>query len=236
MQALRVAILSGRYKPGQHIAETDLATQLGISRGTIREALRHLQQEGLLTVVSRGRLQVWQPSPTEIHELYQVRAGLEGLAVTSLVTSERHKVAARKLQGALARLDRVTDDFVAQVEADLGFHLLLCELSGNSILVRTWRHLEGAIRITVMSAGDEQRRLPMSAARHQPIVDAIESGDEARALDVLREHMNLAARQLAHPVAGPAIDSGSSAPAGDASRHVLPVHRAVAAGSTFPRP
>ena len=48
LEALRSAITSGRYRPGDHLGEVDLATHLGISRGTVREALRHLQQEGLV--------------------------------------------------------------------------------------------------------------------------------------------------------------------------------------------
>src|SRR3712207_9335000 len=49
LEALRSAILSGRYRPGDHLGEVELATHLGVSRGTVREALRHLQQEGLVT-------------------------------------------------------------------------------------------------------------------------------------------------------------------------------------------
>lgn len=199
LHALRTAILTGQYQPGDHLGEVELANRLGISRGTVREALRHLQQEGLLVPAARGMLQVHRLSPTEVHELYEVRAALEGLAVAGVIASAGRQAAVEELRRALVRLDQAAGDFAAQVEADLGFHLLLCELSGNSMLVRTWRHLEGPIRVTVMSAGNEQRRLPMSAARHEPIVDAIERGDEAGALDVLRGHMALAGSQLANP-------------------------------------
>lgn len=199
LRALRSAILTGQYQPGQHLGEVELASRLGISRGTVREALRHLEQEGLLVPAARGMLKVHQLSPTEVRELYQVRAALEGLAVAGVIASRGRQAAVEELRRALIQLDRTAGDFAAQVEADLRFHLLLCELSGNSMLVRTWRHLEGPIRVTVMSAGNEQRRLPMSAARHEPIVDAIERGDEAGALEVLHEHMALAGSQLANP-------------------------------------
>ncbi|AYC39825.1 GntR family transcriptional regulator [Streptomyces griseorubiginosus] len=199
LHALRTAILAGQYRPGDHLGEVELAGRLGISRGTVREALRHLQQEGLLVPAARGMLQVHRLSPTEVRELYEVRAALEGLAVAGVIASAGREQAVEELRQALIRLDRAAGDFAAQVEADLAFHLLLCELSGNSMLVRTWRHLEGPIRVTVMSVGDERRRLPMSAARHEPIVDAVERGDEAGALEVLRSHMALAAAQLAGP-------------------------------------
>jgi DNA-binding GntR family transcriptional regulator len=57
-QALRLALTSGRYRPGDHLGEVELATHLGVSRGTVREALRHLQQEGLVTAGNRGMLRV----------------------------------------------------------------------------------------------------------------------------------------------------------------------------------
>jgi len=58
LATLRDAVTSGRYRPGDHLGEADLAQQLGVSRGTVREALRHLQQEGLVTAGTRGMLRV----------------------------------------------------------------------------------------------------------------------------------------------------------------------------------
>ena len=58
LEALRAAITSGQYRPGDHLGEVELAKNLGVSRGTVREALRHLQQEGLVTAGNRGMLRV----------------------------------------------------------------------------------------------------------------------------------------------------------------------------------
>src|SRR3712207_9551360 len=63
LEALRSAILSGRYRPGDHLGEVELAGSLGVSRGTVREALRHLQQEGLVTSGNRGMLRVNSLTP-----------------------------------------------------------------------------------------------------------------------------------------------------------------------------
>ena len=63
LEALRSAITSGQYRPGDHLGEVELATNLGISRGTVREALRHLQQEGLVTASNRNMLRVSTISP-----------------------------------------------------------------------------------------------------------------------------------------------------------------------------
>jgi DNA-binding GntR family transcriptional regulator len=203
LEALRSAITSGRYRPGDHLGEVDLATNLGISRGTVREALRHLQQEGLVTLGNRNRLSVSTISPRDVRELFRVRAALEGLAVSEIIASPEREEAVSTLREALSQLaDTDADsDFAARLEADLGFHLLLCRLSGTGMLVEAWRYLEGRIRVTIMNCETADRPSMMARTRHAPIVDAIERGDLAAAIVVVDEHMTEAARHFASPTA-----------------------------------
>jgi len=198
LDALRAAITAGQYGPGDHLGEVDLAGQFGVSRGTVREALRHLQQEGLVTAGARGMLRVRSHSATEVRELFQVRAALEGLAVRLLIAAPAREAAVATLRVAAADLDGTYPDFVAHLDADMAFHLQLCELSGNSMLVTAWRQLAGRIRVTIMARRDEEATL-MSGRYHAPIVDAIEAGDVAKAVDVLQAHMDRAAERLAPP-------------------------------------
>jgi DNA-binding GntR family transcriptional regulator len=193
LHALRSAITSGQYRPGDHLGEVELATRLGISRGTVREALRHLQQEGLVTAGHRGMLRVNALTGEELRGLYQVRAALEGLAVASIIRSPRRADAVATLREALSRLSDSTADFPQRVEADLGFHLLLCRLADNPVLVETWQHLEGRIRVAIMSHDASQLPAIMSQDRHAPIVDAIEGGDVPGAVAVVEQHMAAAA-------------------------------------------
>jgi DNA-binding GntR family transcriptional regulator len=197
LEALRSAILSGRYRPGDHLGEVELATHLGVSRGTVREALRHLQQEGLVTAGNRGMLRVNEISPTEVRELFRVRAALESLAVTEIIRSADRARAVATLREALARLESTEGDFAANLEADLNFHLLLCRLSGNSMLVEAWRYLEGRVRVTIMNYESDEKPTMMSRDRHLPIVEAIESGNVDAAVGVLEQHMAFAAEQYA---------------------------------------
>jgi len=197
LDALRAAITSGQYRPGEHLGEVELAEHLGISRGTVREALRHLQQEGLVTAGHRGRLRVNQLSPVEVRELFKVRAALEGLAVTEIVTSPSRQDAAATLREALAGLAAPDADFAARLEADLAFHLLLCRLAGNSMLVEAWRGLEGRIRVAIMNGEPAGSPVMMTGDRHAPIVDAIEQGDLEAAVSVVQEHMAAAADHFA---------------------------------------
>ena len=86
------------------------------------------------------------------------------------------------LRTALAELPDTRGDFAEKLEADLGFHLLLCQLSGNSMLVEAWRHLEGRIRVTIMNGESAEAPTMMARDRHAPIVEAIARGDVAAAM------------------------------------------------------
>jgi DNA-binding GntR family transcriptional regulator len=194
--ALRSALTAGRFPPGGHLNEVELATLFGVSRATVREALRHLQQEGLIVVGSRGMLHVRQLNSDEIREIYSVRAALEALAAETLSALDDRRRVGAELQAAVALLDASEGNLPAQIEADLAFHLKLCELSGNRTLVASWRSIAGPIRVTIMHAGLERALHNMAAARHRPIVQAIEVGKPDIARSVVFGHMMQAAERL----------------------------------------
>src|SRR5690606_5619752 len=85
IQALRQAILDFKLQPGQRLVERELMEQLGVSRTTVREALRELTSEGLVTVVPQRGAVVATPDPDDAVDLYEVRAGLESLVVQRFV-------------------------------------------------------------------------------------------------------------------------------------------------------
>ena len=199
LEALRAAIISGQYRPGDHLGEVELATSLGVSRGTVREALRHLQQEGLVTAGNRGMLRVNSLTAAEVRELFQVRAALEGLAVREIVASPRREAAVRELRAALEHLTDQGEDFAARVRADLAFHLLLCRLSGNSMLVEAWQRLEGRMRVAILDGAHGQAPM-MARDRHALIGDAIDRADATEAVRVVEEHITAAAEQCAESV------------------------------------
>ena len=196
LESVRAAIISGQYRPGYHLGEVELASSLGVSRGTVREALRHLQQEGLVTAGNRGMLRVNSLTPGEVRELFQVRAALEGLAVREIIASPRREAAVGVLRTALEQLTDEGEDFPARIQADLAFHLQLCRLAGNSMLVEVWQRLEGRMRVAILNGAAWQ--VPMMARdRHAPIVDAIEQADAAAAVQIVEEHMASAAEHFA---------------------------------------
>ena len=102
----------------------------------------------------------------------------------------------QRLQAALDALDAATGSINDMVEIDLNFHRLLCELTGNNTLVRTWEALAGSIRMSIMFAGTDRALTNMSVPRHQTLIDAIATGDPDRARTAVEEHMRGAAHNL----------------------------------------
>ena len=197
LEALRRAISTGELPPGKHLVETELSEMLKISRGTLREALRELQQEGLVSAGPRGWLSVRSLTDQEIRDLFAVRAALESLAAQLLSgTADRSAIIAT-LRAAVDGMTRAAQDRLEdRIESDLNFHRTLCTLTGNETLVRSWQALEGTVRMSIMFAGTDRAISNMSVDRHSEIVDAIETGDAAQARTTIIAHMDQAAENL----------------------------------------
>jgi DNA-binding GntR family transcriptional regulator len=200
LASLRTAITSGQLPPQTPMVETELSERLQISRGTLREAMRQLQQEGLVTVGPRGRLYVRHLGPKEIGDIFAVRAALEAMAAGALAQWTDRAEALAELRSLLQTMSeaRVDENLEGRIESDLNFHRGLCRLTGNDTLLHTWESLEGSIRMSIMFAGTERAIGNMNVARHKVIIDAIASGDAAVAATTVHEHMGSAAKNLTH--------------------------------------
>jgi DNA-binding GntR family transcriptional regulator len=197
LTALRRAITTGQLPPGTHLVETELSEALQISRGTLREAMRQLQQEGLISAGARGRLSVRHLDAKEIKNIFDVRAALESLAAQDLAGREDRSAAVAELRKAVADMEKwAASNLEDRIEADLKFHRTMCHLSGNETLLHSWSSLEGSIRMSIMFAGVDRALKNMDAKRHSDIVDAIESGDAEKAAATVRDHMAGAATVL----------------------------------------
>jgi DNA-binding GntR family transcriptional regulator len=209
LRALRNAVTSGEIEPGTHLVETELSAALSISRGTLREALRQLQQEGLVEVTERGRLRVRTLSRSEIEDMFAVRSALEGLAAAILARRPERQAVVAALQSALDGLAAATGSIHEMVEIDLEFHRILCQLTGNSALLHSWEGIAGSIRMSIMFAGAERAVANMSVPRHQALVDAIAGGDPEYARAAVDEHMQGAAANLVGEASSPTEDLAS---------------------------
>jgi DNA-binding GntR family transcriptional regulator len=206
LTALRKAITTGKLKAGTHLVETELSEALHISRGTLREAMRQLQQEGLISAGARGRLSVRHLDTKEIRDIFHVRAALESLAARELAAQPDRAQAVTVLRNAVDEMDRwAASNLEDRIEADLQFHRTVCQLSGNETLLHQWSSLEGSIRMSIMFAGVDRAIKNMNAKRHHDIVDAIESGDGDKAAAAVVDHMAGAADTVVSGSAAPDI-------------------------------
>lgn len=193
LESLRESILNGTFRPGDHLAETELAEGYGVSRGTVREALRTLEQARLVSSDSRGKVRVRTLRPEEIDEIFRVRAALEGLAVTEIIGRGEAKTVAAELRGMLPPAKDAQVDYLERLNRDLAFHERLCQLSGNSTLLETWKALEGRMRVVMFSPREGEPVDIMGSDHHTPLIEALQSGDPSAARDAFTRHMSEAA-------------------------------------------
>lgn len=187
---IRERIFSGSYCPGSRLSQAMLASELGISRTPLREGLRILEQEGLVTAGVRGVATVFSPGMREIREIFELREALEG-------TSAR-LACSRITPGNLSDLDQVMTEqhrawesgqFELFRRLGLHFHSLLLDASGNSRIRR---------QLTVVRMGEQLLGtvgpLTADAARvamdeHTAIVSAIRDSDPKRAEQAALRHL-----------------------------------------------
>lgn len=202
LDALRTGILQNRIRPGSRLLEAEVAQRMGVSRAPVREAIRQLEQEGLVEFFPhRGAVVVGLPDD-EIDAIYELRALIEARAIA--------RATERATDADLARLEALIDemrevhakrDIDALAEIDLRFHGLIVELSGFSLLRHIWGSLDGLVRVRSYQALDRPGRaaeyfLRGSIASHSELVDAVRSRDPEVAATAVRAHILDVVEQL----------------------------------------
>ena len=195
---LREQILAGGLRRGTHLVEAKLAARLQVSRGTIREAFRMLAAEGLIEEEPRRGAFVVTLSATDVREIYDVRAAIEGRAA-ALITAAADPSAIGSLGEAIEeiRLASRAGDSAAVRRADLAFHERLCGLSGNGrlhdIFVRYVPALQTLLGYDVL----RYESLDDLADEHAELLDAIRGGDAVAAARAMERHCEEARDKIA---------------------------------------
>ena len=200
-QTVRAAVADGTLAPGSRINEAALASGLQVSRGTLREALRRLEQEGLLVTEPHRGSFVRRLGPEEIAQVYAVRLALESAAAESAAArleAEREAELVRCLDELASAVD--AGDFARGIAADIRFHEAVCEASGNPFLLDQWRALVGLITAVMHTAGPRRIRPLQSPEEHRWLLAAVRSGDLERIRESWRGHFETGAATLAEAV------------------------------------
>jgi DNA-binding GntR family transcriptional regulator len=186
-EELRLRMMKGSLQPGTRIPEARLASELNVSRGTMREALRQLRRERLITWESRRSPQVRRITAAEIADIYAVRELLEAGAARTLAAlrpRERTRAVAA-LRGAYADLKAAhAKSVAARIDAELRFHRTICALCGNELLLQLWLDLRPLTQL-MLHCIPEQVLQALGVEDHLELIDAIEDGDPAQAVSVV---------------------------------------------------
>lgn len=194
-QVLRTAILERQLASGERLVQDELATKLGTSRIPVRDALRRLEMEGLVTADERGSYFVSMFGVEELEEIYDLRALLEPYAAAKAVK----KLTARELE-ALERLVQdmaqaaAAQDRERYVQLNEDFHTILYEASKERRLVWMIKSLwSGQPPLTPITVPGQ---LDRSQQEHQVLLNTLKEGDVGAVEELMRTHIQNAGQAL----------------------------------------
>jgi DNA-binding GntR family transcriptional regulator len=186
---VRDAVVLGHFPPGSPLPEVQLAQQLNTSRGTVREALRALQDLGLVEILPHRGAYVTEISVPRTRDLIDLRSVLEGHAARKAL--ERGPIepeALRRLESAYQGMLDAADwpDETVAIEAHLAFHLAVAQVGGNELLIDVVQPLQLQTRRLIaytqlLGSGEDEG--------HTAIMDVLRGTDADEAERVVREHI-----------------------------------------------
>ena len=181
-EELKMQILKGSIIPGTRMMEVELAEEMGVSRTPIREAIRKLEKEGLVTIEPRRGAYASMISTEDMVEILEVRQDLEGLAA--------YFAADRMTGEQMAELKEVSNNYNEAVKRgkmedmikyDTRFHHIIVESCRNKILVQMIEQLQELVLRFRYIYYDNFRRAENMPEEHEAIVAAISEGDADKA-------------------------------------------------------
>jgi DNA-binding GntR family transcriptional regulator len=194
-EALKTLILRGELRPGERLAEAEVARRLGVSRTPLREALSRLAQEKL--VIGRPHLGyvVIDLDAQAIRDLVDIREVLDVHAARiAVVTAKEDDL--KRLRACLDDLERVLrkreteqPDFAGEIRYGIGIHVIIAEATGNQFLIDTLRHIYERLQIAVWLEVLWVDPWEVSIDEHREIVDAICQRDADRSAEAARVHV-----------------------------------------------
>lgn len=185
------AAARGLILPGDRLVEKDLSASLNMSRVPIREALRVLESQGVVTSEPYKGIRIMDISPDRLSQILDVRTTLETLAATRAIEAGRNDAAAlAPLRGALDELRLMGErgEVFGFASADTAFHMQLVRLGGNEPLVTLWQSLARQLTV-IIGLAVNTKDMATIVAEHERLLDIIASGDLEAVRRELTEHI-----------------------------------------------
>lgn len=190
-EKLRQAIITGELEPGERLVERTLAEQLGVSRTPVREAIRMLELEGLITFLPKLGAVVAQVSDSEVLEIYQIRSVLEGLAAR-LAAKNITPDDAKKLMTTLANIDQAAEqqDLTKLEQEHQQFNDIIYQAADSPRLYSMITTLVDHVRCYAKVGYSQPGRIMAANQEHRLLAEAITSNDSSLAENIAREHID----------------------------------------------
>jgi len=213
---LKEAIQAGELKPGQRIREIEMAARLSMSRTPVREALRRLEADGLLTFAPYRGMVIAELDHQAVMELYQMREVLEGTAA-ALAARHASEAEIAVLRDIMAGDPGDDADPFRLAQHNRQFHGALYRGAHNRYLLKTLNVLRDAMALLGMTTLSLTGRSDTAREEHAAIVAAVEARDPAVAEQAARAHIRAAQRariRLMFGDSAPSASASGGAPAG----------------------
>lgn len=189
-EELKTLILTGQIHPGMRLMEEELAEEMGVSRTPIREAIRKLEKEGLITIEPRRGAYVSQMSTEDMVDILEVRQNMEGLAarLAALRMSGEEK---QKLVEMADRYGKAVSDgnMEEMIRCDTAFHHMIVEATGNRILIKMVEQLQELVLRFRYLYYDNFKRAEQMIREHEQIYSAIMEENAEAAGDAADLHI-----------------------------------------------
>lgn len=185
---IREEILQGTYPPGQHLRLEELARRFGVSHMPIREALRHLEAEGIVTNIPHKGTFVTRLTAAEMEDIYDIRSTLEALATRLAVPRLTPEVLA-ELEQILEAMDGAMDALPTFIMLNHRFHMTLYSASGRRHLCELLRTLRYRMHHYMYTLRAHTSDLAPVQQEHRAILAACRAGDAEEAARRVRDHV-----------------------------------------------
>lgn len=196
-EVLRQAIIDGTLPPGAELNQAQVAEQLGISRGPLREAMGQLEQEGLIRNVAYKGVYVTPLTIEYVEELYSLRSVLESFAAGRWI-ERMEPEELEHLQGIVAEMRKAAEakDAPRLVTLDLEFHAYIVQMGRHELLFKMWKPLEIGVQRCLHTRHRIYGSLDEVVGSHPALVEAIAVRNVELATRLLREHIVEAGEQI----------------------------------------
>lgn len=200
-QDLRHRIITKQLQPGQRLPEVNIAVQMGVSRTPVREALRRLASEGLVSIIPNSGARLASPTQKEMENAYVLREHLECLAIR-LAAERITERQLRRLEDSVLEEERAfyEKNMELYLEVNENFHRAIAEASGNRILAEYVENILARTNVYIVFYDPFYNiETNPSIPQHRAIIGALSEKSPEKAEALMREHLRFSMEDLQAP-------------------------------------